>query len=105
MKITNIKPIHRKNQIASFDLEMNSFIIECQLMSGKGGGHFVSYPSRQYQDSSGQTKFWAMCKWKDKETADRAKDWIVKQLAEQMPSLFKQQPNHHDDLDDSTLPF
>ena len=107
MKIQNIKPINRKALVAQFDLAFEKFSVECQLMRTKTNSFFVSYPSRSYQTPEGQTKFWNLFRWKDKETSDKANEWILAELAKLDPSLFQSETglkSTSDYLDDN-LPF
>lgn len=105
MKITNIKPINRKALVAQFNIELSGIIVECSLMKGNSG-YWIGYPSRQYE-KDGQTKSWALVRWDSKEKAEKAKEWMLAELAKLDPSLFQSESSlksHNDYLDDN-LPF
>ena len=57
LEVDNVKGIGKGNTIARFNLSVDGIVIrECMLMKTSKGHHFISMPSRKYEEL-GQTKY------------------------------------------------
>lgn len=81
MTITNYKPIDRGSLVGAFDLTLSSGICinGMKLFSRRDGGHFVSFPEREYE-KDGEKKYAKIVWIEDRETRDKFSNAAVEAL-------------------------
>lgn len=92
MQVQNVKPITKGSGIASFDLmiettEKVKFLIkEMKWMKSEQGGEFIIGPSRSYEDSHGNKKYFNIVQIdkEDKDQFSRKCIDLVKPIFERM---------------------
>jgi hypothetical protein len=101
--ISNIRKINKGVLLASFDLLVGPFIIKDFLVFEKNGENWVSSPSRKYEDSEGQEKYFSYVRCATKEKWESFMNWALDEVLNKVGSNDGPQPTIPQDEDD--FPF
>lgn len=101
-EIQNWKPIQSNSKaIGSFTLKINDLLINDFTLVEGNNGQFISFPSRQYTDKEGATKYINIVYIADKDRRQKFNDWAVSELAK----IVQPEPAQGADEDLGDIPF